>query len=134
MVQGTLAADALDLTPYVSGVRLLAANKRNWDQVPITLDGIGDFESRPAAFGGKHQDRAGAIGPHRGRRRICVAASSISPIGEAQAFGGVVKGSIGLASANDGVEVTSHVQFADVDLESCLGQVFSVQNSGPRQT
>ena len=42
-VQGTLAADALDLTPYVSGIRLLAANERNWDQLPIALDGLADF-------------------------------------------------------------------------------------------
>ena len=33
-VQGTLAADALDLTPYVSGIHLLADNDRNWDQLP----------------------------------------------------------------------------------------------------
>src|SRR5581483_1088282 len=43
LVQGTLAAETLDLTPYVSGVRLLAANKRNWDQLPISLDGMGDL-------------------------------------------------------------------------------------------
>ena len=30
-LQGTLAADSLDLTPYVSTVRLLAANERAWN-------------------------------------------------------------------------------------------------------
>ena len=53
-------------------------------------------------------------------------------IGESQAFGGVVKGAVGLASANGGVEVTSHVQFVDVDLESCLGQVFGIQKLAGR--
>ena len=44
MVQGTLAAEALDLTPYVSGVRLIANNERGgWDQLPITLDGLADL-------------------------------------------------------------------------------------------
>ena len=33
LVQGTLAADALDLTPYVSGVRLLARDENNWDRL-----------------------------------------------------------------------------------------------------
>ena len=39
-------------------------------------------------------------------------------IGESQAFGGIAKGSLGLASANGGVAVTSHMQFVDVDLEA----------------
>ncbi len=47
-------------------------------------------------------------------------------IGESQAFGGIATGSFGLGTANAGVEVTSHVQFADVDLAACLGQIFGV--------
>src|SRR5207248_3065694 len=43
LVQGTLATDTLDLTPYVSGIRLLARNERNWNQLPITLDGFNDL-------------------------------------------------------------------------------------------
>ena len=34
--------------------------------------------------------------------------------------------SFGIASANGGAEVKSHLQFADVELESCLGQVFGL--------
>ena len=34
-LQGTLAADRLDLTPYVSTVRLLAAHHRDWSVMPI---------------------------------------------------------------------------------------------------
>ena len=43
-VQGTLAADALDLTPYISGIHILAANERAWDRLPIALDGMADFD------------------------------------------------------------------------------------------
>src|SRR6266542_360201 len=39
-LQGTLAAEGLDLTPYVSAVRLLAAGERGWDSKPIALDGL----------------------------------------------------------------------------------------------
>jgi AsmA protein len=131
MVQGTLAADTLDLTPYVSGVRLLAVNKRSWDQLPISLDGIGDLnlDLRLSAAGIKiAQAQLG---------RTAVAANMRGgkldiTIGEAQAFGGVLKGSIGLASTNEGIEATSRVQFFDVDLESCLGQVFGVQKLAGR--
>ena len=43
-LQGTLAADALDLTPYVSTVRLLAANERAWNNGRITLDGLAGLD------------------------------------------------------------------------------------------
>lgn len=43
-LQGTLAANELDLTPYVSTVRLLASNERDWNQVPLGLDGLNGFD------------------------------------------------------------------------------------------
>jgi AsmA protein len=126
MVQGTLAADALDLTPYVSGIRLLAANKHNWDQLPINLEGIDDLNLDLRISAASIKIAQAQLG------RTAVAANMRDgkldiTIGESQAFGGVVKGSIGLASANDGIAATSHVQFVDVDLESCLGQLFGIQ-------
>ena len=42
-VQGTLAADKLDLTPYVSTVRLLTANQREWN------DGTSRSTASPAS-------------------------------------------------------------------------------------
>jgi AsmA protein len=125
MVQGTLAADALDLTPYVSGVRLLATNERNWDRLPIALDGLADFDLDLRLSAASIKIKAARLG------RTAVAANMRGgkldiTIGESQAFGGVAKGSIGLASANGGVAVTSRVQFLDVDLESCLGQIFGL--------
>ena len=43
-VQGTLAAEGLDLTPYVSTFRLIAANEREWNRVPIAIDGLASFD------------------------------------------------------------------------------------------
>src|SRR6185312_8219872 len=43
-LQGTLAADSLDLTSYVSTVRLLAANERAWNNGQITLDGLAGLD------------------------------------------------------------------------------------------
>ena len=48
-------------------------------------------------------------------------------IGEAQAYGGVIKGSLALANVDAGVDVKSQLQFSDVDLESCLGQLFGLR-------
>ena len=126
-VQGTLAADELDLTPYVSGVRLLATDERNWDQMPITLDGLGDLNLDLRLSAASIKVANAQLG------RTAIAANMRNgklgiTIGESQAFGGVVRGSLGLATAaSGGVEATSHVQFVDVDLESCLGQVFGLR-------
>jgi AsmA protein len=125
LVQGTLAADALDLTPYVSGVRLLAKNERNWNALPIALDGFGDFNLDLRLSAGSIKISAAQLG------RTAVAATMRDgkldlTIGEAQAFGGLAKGTLGLAAADNGVAVTSHMQFVDVDLESCLSQVFGM--------
>jgi AsmA protein len=131
MVQGTLAADALDLTPYVSGVRLFAANRRNWDQLPIALDGLADLNLDLRLSAASIKIAKAQLG------RTAVAANMRDgkldiTIGESQAFGGVVKGSVGLGTANEGIEATSHVQFVDVDLENCLGQIFGVQKLAGR--
>ena len=45
-------------------------------------------------------------------------------IGESQAFGGVLKGSLALAASDAGAEFKSQLQFTDVDLEKCLGEMF----------
>jgi len=125
-VQGTLAADALDLTPYVSGIHLHAANDRNWDQLPITLDGLAGFDldlriSAASVKVGNAQLGRTAVAANMRNGKFGVT------IGESQAFDGIAKGSFGLASANGGVEVISHLQFVDVDLESCLSQVFGIR-------
>jgi len=48
-------------------------------------------------------------------------------VGEAQAYGGVIKGALALANFDKGVEVKSQLLFSDVDLEPCLGQVFGLR-------
>jgi AsmA protein len=131
MVQGTLAADALDLTPYVTGMRLLAANERKWDQLPIALDGLADLNLDLRLSAASIKIATAQLG------RTAVAANMRDgkldvTIGESQAYGGVVKGAVGIASANGGVEAMTHVQFVDVDLESCLGQVFGIQKIAGR--
>ncbi len=130
MVQGTLAADVLDLTPYVSGVRLLAAD-RDWDQLPIALDGLADLNLDLRLSAASIRIAAAQLGHTAVAANMSGGKLGIT-IGESQAFGGVVKGSLGLASANGGVEATSHVQFVDVDLESCLAQIFAVQKLAGR--
>jgi AsmA protein len=125
-VQGTLAADALDLTPYVSGIHLLAENDRNWDQLPLGVDGLDNFNLDLRLSAANVKISNAQLG------RTAVAANMRNgkldvTIGESQAFGGVAKGSFGLARDDAGVTVVSHVQFVEVDLEKCLSQVFGIR-------
>ncbi|MFZ1923454.1 MAG: AsmA family protein [Xanthobacteraceae bacterium] len=124
-VQGTLAADALDLTPYVSGVRLLARDENRWNRLPIALNGFNDFnlDLRLSAASVKIANaRLGrtAIGATMRDGKLDIT------VGEAQAFGGSAKGSLDLGSADNGVAVSSNMQFLDVDLETCLSQIFGM--------
>ena len=133
LVQGTLAADSLDITPYVSGIRLLARNERNWNQLPITLDGFNDLSLDLRLSAASIKISTARLG------RTAVAATMRDgnlniTVGESQAFGGVAKGTLGLANAQGGIAVTSHMQFADVDLDNCLGQVFGLHRVEGRGT
>jgi AsmA protein len=124
-VQGTLAADALDLTPYVSGIRVLATNEHNWNQLPISLDGLTDFDldlrlsAASVKIAGAQLGRTAIAANMRGGKLDLA-------IGEAQVFGGTAKGSLGLVGADGIATVSSRLQFVDVDLANCLGQLFGM--------
>jgi AsmA protein len=125
-LQGTLAAEELDVSPYVSTVKLLGANERDWSRVPITLDALTDFEldlrlsaARVAFNGNKFGRTAIATNLRNGRFAVT--------IGESQAFGGTLKGSMSIAKAANGAEVKSQLHFTGVDLETCLDAVFGTR-------
>ncbi|HVV62319.1 MAG TPA: AsmA family protein [Pseudolabrys sp.] len=125
-VQGTLAADTLDLTPYVSTVRLLTGDQREWNSGQISVDGLSgvDLDLRLSA--------AKVVLSNAKLGRTAIAANLrgghlVVTVGESQAYGGVIKGSLALANFNSGVDVKGQMQFTDVDLESCLNQLFGLR-------
>jgi len=124
-LQGTLAVDTLDLTSYVSTIRLLATNERAWNNGRITLEGLAglDLDLRLSA--------ANVVMSNAKIGRTAIAANLrgghlVVTVGEAQAYGGVIKGSLALVNLEQSVDVKSQLQFTDVDLESCLGQLFGL--------
>jgi AsmA protein len=126
IIQGTLAADRLDLTPYISTVRLLSANERSWSRTPIELDGLQAFTLDLRLSAGQLAIAGNKIG------RTAVAASMRNgrfgiTIGEAQAFGGVLKGTIGLADTDPGADFAAQLQFTDVDLDACFNALFGLR-------
>jgi AsmA protein len=132
-VQGTLATDSLDLTPYVKGARLMATNERTWNRLPIALDGLSDFnlDLRLSAATVKIANAqlgrtAAAANMSGGKLKVT--------IGDSQAFGGSATGSFGIGNGKDGVEVSSHVRFDEVDLGNCLSQIFGLHKLEGRGT
>jgi len=124
-LQGTLAAGTLDLTPYVSTMRLLTGSQREWSNGPINLEGLSgvDLDLRLSA--------ANVILSNAKLGRTAIAANLrggnlMVTVGESQAYNGIIKGSFSLANFNSGVNVKGHMQFADVDLETCLNQFFGL--------
>jgi AsmA protein len=126
-LQGTLAAETLDLTPYVSTVRLLGgAGEHGWDGNPITLDGIEGIETdlrlsaaRVIIANAKLGRTAVAATLHGGQFTVA--------IGESEAFGGVVRGTLGIGKSPAGADVKAQLHFANVDLDQAIGELLGIR-------
>lgn len=125
-LQGTLAAEGLDLTPYVSTVRLLTGGERGWDSNPISLDGLDgiDVDLRLSAA------RVSIVNARLGRTAVAAhlrGGNLTLAIGESQAFGGVVKGTFGLGKSHGGVDMRAQLQFTNIDFAQSLGEMFGIR-------
>jgi len=125
-LQGTLAAEGLDLTPYISAVRLLTGGERGWDSKPIALDGLDavPLDLRLSAA------RVNSANAKLGRTAVAAnlrGGNLTVAVGESQAFGGVVRGTFGLAKSPAGADFRAQLQFSNVDLDQCLGDMFGIR-------
>ena len=130
-LQATLAADALDFTPYISTFRLLASGARDWNRQLFDLNALSttDLDMRLSAA-------RLTVGPTRlGRTALGanlrggVLALSV---GEAQIYGGIARGSFGIARADTRADVKAQLQFIDVDLQSCASELFGISKLSGR--
>lgn len=130
-VQATLAAEALDLTPYLHTIRLLASGARDWNRQIFDLSGLSatDLDMRLSAarvaIGSMKLGRT-ALGANLRNGTLALS------VGEAQMFDGIAKGSVVVARAGDGADVKTQFQFADVDLETCLGELLGTSRLAGR--
>jgi AsmA protein len=129
-LQATLAADSLDFTPYISTFRLLAGS-HDWNRQLFDLNSLltTDLDMRLSAA-------RVTVGPSKLGRTAFGAnlrngALALS-VGEAQIYGGIAKGSFGLARADAVAEVKAQFQFTDVDLQSCVGELFGINKLSGR--
>jgi AsmA protein len=110
----------------VSTVRVMTSGSREWDRGPMALDGLTGLEIDLRLSAGKVTIGHAKIG------RTAVAASLrggklLVTVGEAQAYGGVIRGSLALAKAEGGAEIKSEMQLTDVDLDACMGELFGLR-------
>ena len=122
-LQGTLATELLDLSPYVSTVRLMASGERGWDRKPLAVEGFSglDVDLRLSAA------RVVVSSVKLGRTAVAanLRGNHLSvAVGESEAFGGVVKGTFGLARSSSGADLKAQMQFANIDLDQSLGEMF----------
>src|SRR4029078_4137522 len=112
-LKGTLAADAADLSPYLSSFEVLLSNDRDWSRGPIAIDNLSNFDLdlRLSAA------RVNIVTTRLGRTGVAVNLRDgrLTPaIGRAQAYGGVLKGAFILSKAEIGADVKTQLQFTDV--------------------
>jgi len=130
-LQATLAADALDFTPYISTFRLLASGARDWNRQLFDLNGLSttDLDMRLSAA-------RLTVGPTKlGRTAIGAnlrnGALALS-VGEAQVYGGIAKGSFGIARSDSVADIKAQFQFTDVDLQACATELFGLNKLSGR--
>jgi len=95
-LQATLAADALDFTPYISTFRLLASGARDWNRQLFDLNALSttDLDMRLSAA------------------KVTVGSTKL--------------GSFAVARSDAVADVKAQFQFTDVDLQSCASELFGV--------
>src|SRR6187431_3284644 len=124
-LQATLAAGNLDFTPYISTVRLLASGARDWNRQLFDLTSLSatDLDMRLSAakvtVGGTKLGRT-ALGANLRNGALALS------IGEAQMYGGIAKGSFGIARSDAIADVKAQFQFIDVDLQACASELFGI--------
>jgi AsmA protein len=128
VVQGTLAVETLDLTPYISTIRLVAENTRNWDSTPIALDWFNGWEAD------LRLSAAAVRLAHARLGRTAVAATMRSgrlvlTVGESQSFGGVITGNIALGKTEYGAEFRTQMQATDIDLDKTMIELFRMRRA-----
>src|SRR5579859_2461728 len=130
-LQATLAADSLDFTPYISTFRLLAGGAHDWNRQLFDLNAVltTDLDMRLSAARvtvGQTKLSRTAFGANLRGGALALS------VGEAQVYGGVVKGSFGVSRADTVADVKAQFQFTDVDLQACASELFGINKLSGR--
>src|SRR5437763_1161133 len=124
-LQATLAADALDFTPYISTFRLLASGARDWNRQLFDLNALSSTDLDMRLSAARVTVGATKLGRTAVGANLRGGALALS-VGEAQMYGGIAKGSFGVARSDAVADVKAQFQFTDVDLQACASELFGI--------
>jgi AsmA protein len=124
-LQATLAAGSLDFTPYVSTVRLLASGARDWNRQLFDLNAMSSTDLDMRLSAAKVTVGSSVLGRTALGANLRNGTLALS-VGEAQMYGGIVRGSFGVSHSDAVADVKASFQFTDVDLQACASDLFGV--------
>jgi len=130
-LQATLAAGTLDFTPYVSTFRWLASGARDWNRQLFDLSALSttDLDIRLSAakltVGSTKLGRT-ALGANLRNGALALS------VAEAQIFGGIAKGSLGISRDDIAADIKAQFQLVDVDLQSSASELFGTSKLSGR--
>jgi AsmA protein len=124
-LQATLAAGNLDFTPYISTFRLLASGARDWNRQLFDLNSLSTTDLDMRLSAAKVTVGSTKLGRTAFGANLRGGALALS-VGEAQMYGGIAKGSFGIARSDAVADVKAQFEFTDVDLQSCASELFGI--------
>jgi len=130
-LQATLAAEALDFTPYISTFRLIASGAHDWNRQLFDLNSLSTTDLDMRLSAARVTVGATKLGRTAFGANLRGGALALS-VGEAQVYGGIARGSFGVARADTMADVKAQFQFTDVDLQACASELFGVNKLSGR--
>jgi AsmA protein len=130
-LQATLAAGNLDFTPYISTFRLLASGARDWNRQLFDLNTLSTTDLDMRLSAARVTVGATKLGRTAFGANLRGGALALS-VGEAQMYGGIAKGSFGIARSDAVADVKAQFQFTDVDLQACASDLFGINKLSGR--
>ena len=124
-LQATLAAGNLDFTPYISTFRLLASGARDWNRQLFDLNSLSTTDLDMRLSAARVTVGSSKLGRTAFGANLRGGALALS-VAEAQIYGGIAKGSFGIARSDAVADVKAQFQFTDVDLQACASELFGV--------
>ena len=124
-LQATLAAGNLDFTPYISTFRLLASGARDWNRQLFDLNSLSTTDLDMRLSAARVTVGSSKLGRTAFGANLRGGALALS-VAEAQIYGGIAKGSFGIARSDAVANVKAQFQFTDVDLQACASELFGV--------
>jgi AsmA protein len=127
ILQSTLASEAADFTPYSGGFAVTGEDGRDWSREPIDIGALDDFDvdlrlSAARVVMRKTELATAAIATALKGGRFTFS------IGEAQFYGGRLRGTAALGRGAAGPEIKIDANISDFDLQRGLGSLAGIQH------